>query len=210
MNPNCCFFQTLIGLICYAYGLRDKGFDVLNTLGCTCSIDHLRNHGAFWANKRKAVEELDKTRPWRIPIDNLNFHIKFAKNLPGSSNGAKKMLNLITGQVTIGTSEISKHLKTESLTAMVHHTIAKLTNQVVPLTTLSFQINFESNLDMHYLMFSQSCLATTVKRLETPPLYRLLRNLHTVPVQLHASLYTPHQRCCSLCYNRRSSGCHSR
>ena len=60
MNPNCCFFQTLIGLICYAYGLRDKGFDVLNTPGCTCSIDHLRNHGAFWANKRKAVEELDK------------------------------------------------------------------------------------------------------------------------------------------------------
>ena len=103
MNPNC-FFQTLIGLICYAYGLRDKGFDVLNTLGCTCSIDHLRYHGAFWANKCKAVEELDKTRPWHISIDNLNFHIKFAKNLPVSSNGAKKMLNLITGQVTTRTS----------------------------------------------------------------------------------------------------------
>lgn len=169
MNPNCCFIQTLIVLICYAYGLRDKGFDVLNTLGCTCNIDHLRNHGAFWANKRKAVEELDKTRPWRISIDNLNFHIKFAKKkiLPGSSNGAKKMLNLITGQVTTRTSE---YLKTESLTAMVHHTIAKLTNLVEPLTRLSFQSNFESNADMYYLMFSQSCLATTVKRLQTSPL----------------------------------------
>ena len=48
------------------------------------------------------------------------------------------MLNIITGQVTTRTSEITKHLKTESLTAMVHHTIAKLTNQVEllnPLTT---------------------------------------------------------------------------
>ena len=80
------------------------------------------------------------------------------------------MLNLITGQVTTRTSEISKNLKTKSLTAMVHHTIAKLTNQAVPLTTLSFHITFESNVDMHYLMFSQSCLATTVKRLETAPL----------------------------------------
>jgi hypothetical protein len=28
MNPSCCFFQTLVGLICYAYGLRDKGFEL--------------------------------------------------------------------------------------------------------------------------------------------------------------------------------------
>ena len=45
LNPN------TLGLMCYAYGLRDKGFDVLNTLGCTCSNDHLRNRGAFWAKK---------------------------------------------------------------------------------------------------------------------------------------------------------------
>ena len=38
MNPQCCFVQTLMGLMCYAYGLRDKGFDLLNTMGCTCSI----------------------------------------------------------------------------------------------------------------------------------------------------------------------------
>ena len=55
MNPNCCFFQTLIRLICYASGLRGKRFEVFNTHGCTCSIDHLKNHGAFWANKHKAV-----------------------------------------------------------------------------------------------------------------------------------------------------------
>ena len=80
------------------------------------------------------------------------------------------MLNLITGQVTTRTSEITKYLKTVSLTAMVHRTTAKLTNQVEPLTTLSFQSNFESNADMYYLMFSQSCLATTVKRFQTSPL----------------------------------------
>ena len=30
MNPLCCFIQTLNGLMCYAYGLRDKGFYLLH------------------------------------------------------------------------------------------------------------------------------------------------------------------------------------
>ena len=78
MNPSC-FFQTVVGLVCYAYGLRDKGFELLNMLGCTCSIDLLRSHGSFWASKRKAVDELDCKQPWRVSLDNLNFQIK---NLP--------------------------------------------------------------------------------------------------------------------------------
>ena len=41
MNPQCCFLQTITGLLCYAYGLRDKGFEVLNSLGCCCSINHV-------------------------------------------------------------------------------------------------------------------------------------------------------------------------
>ncbi len=45
MNPQCCFIQTALGLICYAYGLREAGFDMLNAAGCTCSMDHVRQHG---------------------------------------------------------------------------------------------------------------------------------------------------------------------
>ena len=81
MNPACCFVQTMTGLLCYAYGLRDKGFKALNALGACCSIDHVRSHGAFWAGKRTPVQNLDPTKPWRVTIDSLNFHIKFAKNL---------------------------------------------------------------------------------------------------------------------------------
>ena len=32
MNPQRCFIQTLIGLMCYAYGLRDKGFELLKLM----------------------------------------------------------------------------------------------------------------------------------------------------------------------------------
>ena len=100
MNPTCCFYQTLVGLICYEYGLRDKGFEMLNALGCSASIDHIRSHGSFWATQRQAINELDANKFWRASLDNLNFNIKFAKNVPEGSTGAKKMLNLITGQVT--------------------------------------------------------------------------------------------------------------
>lgn len=100
MNPSCCFFQTLVGLLCYAYGLRDKGFQMLNALGYSSSIDHIRAHGSFWANYHQAINELDASKFWRASIDNLNFNIKFAKNLPEGSAGAKKMFNLITRQVT--------------------------------------------------------------------------------------------------------------
>ena len=105
MNPSCCFLQTLNGLLCYAYGLRDKGFKALNTLGCCCSIDHISSHGAFWANKRKAVDQLDRNQSWRLTIDYLNFYMKYAKNLPESADGSNKMLNLLTAQVSHSTSD---------------------------------------------------------------------------------------------------------
>ena len=91
MNPTCCFYQTLVGLICYAYGLRDKGFEMLNALGCSAIIDHIRSHGSFWAIQRQAINELDANKFWWASLDNLNFNIKFAKNIPEGSTGAKKI-----------------------------------------------------------------------------------------------------------------------
>ena len=60
----------------YAHGLRDKGFEMLNALGCSSSIDHIRNHGSFWAKQHKSIDELDVKKPWRMTIDNLNFYMK--------------------------------------------------------------------------------------------------------------------------------------
>lgn len=75
----------------YAYGLRNKGFDLLNAVGCTCSIDHVRGHGSYWAGQRNPIQQLNATQFWRVTIDNLNFYLKFAKSLPESSTGVKNV-----------------------------------------------------------------------------------------------------------------------
>ncbi len=83
MNPSCVFVQTLVGLVCYAYGLSDLGFSVLNMIGCCCSIDQIRKHGSYWAKNRVTSKELAVTNAsfWRVSFDNLNFKIKYAKKL---------------------------------------------------------------------------------------------------------------------------------
>ena len=60
INPSTVFIQTIIGLFCYAYGLNDKGFEILNAFGCSCSVDHVRRHGEYWASKRCILDELNK------------------------------------------------------------------------------------------------------------------------------------------------------
>ena len=80
MNPKACFFQTLIGLVCYSFGLRDRGYDMLNALGICCSSDQVRKHGSIWANKRRATDELDGRQFWRVSFDNLNFKMNLLKH----------------------------------------------------------------------------------------------------------------------------------
>ena len=81
MDPRKCFLQTLIGLACYAQGLRDKGMKLLNSFGVTSSIFHIRQHGSVWAKIRSAIKEISLTAFWRATFDNLDFKIKFAKKL---------------------------------------------------------------------------------------------------------------------------------
>lgn len=99
MNPQCCFIQTIVGLVLC---IRPTGQGIWFTKynGCTCSIDHIRSHGSYWASRHIPTVHLNTKKFWRITIDNLNFYLKFAKSLSESSSGAKKMLNLLTGQVT--------------------------------------------------------------------------------------------------------------
>ena len=109
MIPQCCFIQTLTGLLCYAYGLRDKGSVALNAMRCCCSVDHIRFHGAFWANRRQPIQNMDVNQEWCLSTDNLNFYMKFAKNLPESGTGANKMLNPLTFQVSHQIDQISNN-----------------------------------------------------------------------------------------------------
>ena len=41
-NKESIMMQTILGLIAYACGLRDKGFNILNKFGVICSINHIR------------------------------------------------------------------------------------------------------------------------------------------------------------------------
>ena len=99
MDPRKCFLQTLIGLACYAQGLRDKGLKLLNSFGVTSSIFHIRQHGSFWAKVRSAIKELNLTAFWRATFDNLDFKMKFAKKLSTGGN-LKRMLHLLTSQIS--------------------------------------------------------------------------------------------------------------
>ena len=46
MDPRKCFLHTLIGLVCNAQGLRDKGMKLLISFGATSSIFHIKQRGS--------------------------------------------------------------------------------------------------------------------------------------------------------------------
>ena len=98
MDPRDTFMQTLIGLACYAQGLRDKGMKILNAFGVTCSIFHIRQHGSCWAKIRDAVKEINPHAFWRLTFDNLDFKMKFAKKISAGGH-LKRMLHLLTSQI---------------------------------------------------------------------------------------------------------------
>ncbi len=78
MNKNCIVIQTLLGLLAYAGGLRDKMFDIFSKFGICCSLEHIRVIQENWSKKRNILNEVDKSSFWRVTFDNLNFLRKFA------------------------------------------------------------------------------------------------------------------------------------
>ena len=64
MDPRNCLIQTLIGLACYAQGLRDKGIKLLNAFGVSCSVFHIRQHGSWWAKMCDAINEINPRAWW--------------------------------------------------------------------------------------------------------------------------------------------------
>ena len=172
MNPNCCFLQTLNGLLCYAYGLRDKGFKALNALGCCCSVDHIRNHGTFWANQKNCIDQLNGLKPWRLTIDNLNFYMKYAKNLPESATGANKMLNLLTAQVSHPSSVpvtplTLKGMVFKSMATSVQPHIKPLERSSVDID--NFMVKSGGHESYYYQHFLGVCYVVTLRGLSLPP-----------------------------------------
>ena len=118
-NPSTTFIQTIIGLFCYAYGLCDKGFEILNAFGCCYSVDHIQSHGDYWSSRRSMMDELDLKKLWRVSFDNLNFKLKYSKDIKGEG-GPKRALNLLTGQVAYtqdeGSTQVNKIPSLKELT----------------------------------------------------------------------------------------------
>ena len=53
-----------------------------------------------------------------VSFDNLKFKMKFAKALNSTTGGVKKMLNLITGQVTMRMGNIQDNVGTDELSGL--------------------------------------------------------------------------------------------
>ena len=163
MNPSAIFLQTLIGLVCYAYGLGDFGFNILNMFGCCCSVDQIRKHGSFWVKKRFASDELKKTKTlfWRVSFDNLNFKIKYAKKL--CTSGPRKMLNLITAQVCCRQSYTLLSMLTQG--GLAHLCITKLASSLNKTSALTADMFTATLLDPILSLYNKSIFKIVNNRL---------------------------------------------
>ena len=143
MDPRNTFLQTLIGLVCYANGLRDKGFKILNAFGIVCSIFHIRQHGTHWARLRSAVADLDIKRFWRVTFDNLDFKIKFAKKVEVRDSGCilNRMFHLLTSQVSFRKENTDCKCSSQTLANIQGLKLADLTENHFGLVSGNEQYN---------------------------------------------------------------------
>ena len=145
-------------------------------MGCTCSIDHIRAHGSYWASRHSPIGQLDTKKFSRVTIDNLNFYIKYAKSLPESSTGAKKMLNLLTAQVTHQKDASQKQrmyplplleLAQDAIKKFLLSNVSpKLRNNVL---VQDFANNSRTHEGYYLQQFQQDCFSCTVNRLPLSP-----------------------------------------
>ena len=163
-NSKCVMLQSVIGLAAYAYGLRDKGFKLLNMYGITCGIDHIRRLATEWSRSRKVTDELDEKAFWRVTFDNLNFKGKFAKTFAIGGEPEGRMLNLLTGQVSHRFETHEKKSENNSHTETVHRI-----NQSGHITDDSFFL-YEYGTDKNaWEQFLETILTMEQKRLDSMP-----------------------------------------
>ena len=93
----------------------------MNAFGIISSVDQIRKHGNFWSKKCCVTDELNRGAFWRVSFNNLNFKMKFAKCLGSALEGVKKMLNLITAQIS-----------TRRIVNETNHPIHKPQHNIIP------------------------------------------------------------------------------
>ena len=176
MNPANSFFQTMLGVIAYMFGLRDRGFDILNAFGIICSVDQVRKHGTFWSKKRCVTDELKRNTFWRVSFDNLNFKMKFAKCLGVAMDGVKKMLNLITAQVSTRRANTEGHNHNKqcvpTLGCLVKDTIKWELLHIQPIIPQKLTLGNLCSIDdgNSILNFCKISYVCTIDRISTNPL----------------------------------------
>ena len=82
------------------------------------------------------IRGLNYRMPWDVPAVSIifvpKFLPKFPKSLPESSTGAKKMLNLLTGQVTHQVSAASdSHTGPIRLVELVQNSLKKSIHSII-------------------------------------------------------------------------------
>ena len=60
----------------------------------------IKEHGSWWAKFRKKVNEFDVKSFWRVTFDNLDFRMRFATKISAGGGQLKRMLHLLTSQVS--------------------------------------------------------------------------------------------------------------
>ena len=124
------------------------------------------------------------------------------KNISNTAlNGVKKMLNLITGQVSTRTHEIIRNVQpgTGLLSALArkaleHPFVVPISHKI---TEKDFKLHKDSCEDFYYMAFSKSTFSTTMERLYTTPMQGK-ENLHTFITKIHATLDS--QTICHIVY----------
>ena len=163
-NSKCVMLQSVIGLAAYAYGLRDRGFKLLNMFGITCGIDHIRRLATEWSRSRKVTDEIDEKAFWRVTFDNLNFKRKFAKTFAVGGESSGRMLNLLTGQVSHRTETLEKQSENIKQSETLHNS-----TQIEQVTDDSFFLYDFGDERQAWEQFLDTLLTVEQKRLDSTP-----------------------------------------
>ena len=91
--------QIVMGLICFAGGLKDKAFQILHMFGISCMQRFIRTIADKWSVKYNVLNDVNVKAFFQFSFDNLNFHCKFAKVYQTADKVTGRMLNLLTGQI---------------------------------------------------------------------------------------------------------------
>jgi hypothetical protein len=170
---------------------------LLSAFGITSSITHIRDHGNWWAKIRKAIKEIDIQSFWRVTFDNLDFKMKFAKKISAGGDQLKRMLHLLTSQVTFrrsshngATTATPPPTPTPPTVITLQSTGALPTSTTKPkVTEKHFKIEHENS---EWLKFNSSTFHVSSANIKDDSNFEKVQDLPLLDkLQKHMSNWTP-------------------